>query len=112
MILESGFLTSTNPDLLSAGRLNAIPYNGLLTMQFISDHMDATGDWTLTIQKPNGDVPVDAQKVPGAINNTVGVLDDRALTEFKFQATQGGHFTVALTLAGTAVCSYRIVLTP
>ena len=112
MILEAGILSATNTDLLSAGRLNAIPYNGTLTMQFLSQFADATNSYSLTIQKPDGDVPIDSQLVPGSNPALAGVLDDRQLLELAFGASQGGHFTVSLTETGTAVCAYRIILSP
>jgi len=112
MIYESGILTATDVDLLTNGRLNSIPYNGKLTLEFLADLADATNYFTLTIQKPNGDVPVDSQLVPGANPSLAGVLDDRQLLRMTFNATQGGHFTVSLTETGTAVCMYRAVLSP
>jgi len=112
MILESGYITASNTDLLSTGRLNAIPYNGQLTIQLLADAADATNRYTVTIQKPNGDVPVDTQLVPGSNPALAGVLDDRQLLQFTFRATIGGHFTVSLTETGTAVCTWRAILRP
>lgn len=112
MILESGIVSGTTADVLSGGRLNAIPYNGTLTMQFLADLGTAANNYALSIQKPNGDVPVDGQQVPAASSSVVGVLDDRELLQLTFRATQGGHFTVTLTETGTAVCAYRFILKP
>jgi hypothetical protein len=110
MIYESGIISATDTDLLASGRLNAIPYNGTLTLEFLSQFADATNYYTLTIQKPDGDVPVDAQIVPGSNPALAGVLDDRQLLRMTFGATQGGHFTISLTETGTAVCTWRAVL--
>lgn len=110
MIFESGIVAATTADLLSTGRLNAIPFNGTLTLQFLSEFADATNFYSLTIQEPAGDVPVDAQLVPGSSPALAGVLDDRQLLTMSFKAPQGGHFTVTLTEAGTAVCTWRAVL--
>lgn len=112
MIIESGIVTATNTDLLSAGRLNAIPYNGTLTLQFLADLADATNSYSITIQKPNGDVPIDGQLVPGSNPSLAGVIDSRQMIELVFQASQGGHFTVSLTETGTAVCTWRAILSP
>ncbi len=112
MILESGIVAATTADLLSGGRLNAIPYNGRLTIELQSQLADATNAYSVTIQLPNGDVPVDTQAVPGTNPALAGVLDDRQLLRFAFQATQGGHFTITLTESGTAVCTWRAVLQP
>ena len=112
MIWESGIVTASDADLLATGRLNALPYNGTLTLRFLSDLAVAANNFSLTIQKPDGDVPVDAQLVPAEGNGTVGVIDERQLIQFSFNATQGGHFTVSLTMTGTAVCTYQAVLSP
>lgn len=109
-IYESSVLAATDTDVLNGGRLNAIPYNGVLTLDFLADLADASNFWTLTIQEPGGDVPVDAQIVPGSNPALGGVLDERQLLRFTFRAPQGGHFTVSLTETGTAICSFRAIL--
>ena len=112
MIYESGIVTATTADLLSGGRLNAIPYGGTLTIELLADLNSATNNYAVTIQKPNGDVPIDAQVVPGSNPSLGGVLDERQLLRMSFRATQGGHFTVTLTETGTAICTWRAVLSP
>lgn len=112
MIYESGIVSASTTDLLLNGRLNALPYNGTLTLEFLAQFADATNFYQLTIQKPDGDVPVDGQMIPGANPALAGVLDERQLLRMTFGATQGGHFTVSLTETGTAVCTWRAVLSP
>jgi len=110
MIYETFLISGTNTDVLSSGRLNAIPFNGVLTLDFLADLGDATNNYSLTIQKPDGGVPVDAQVVPASGAGADMVLDERELSRFSFQAAQGGHFTVSLTENGTATCAVRAVL--
>jgi len=112
MIYESAVLAATDADVLNGTRLNAIPYNGVLTMDFQASLADATNNWVLTIQLPNGDVPLDSQIVPADNPALGGVLDERTLLRLSFPATQGGHFSVSLTESGTAICIWRIVLSP
>lgn len=112
MIFESSLIAATNTDVLSVGRLNAIPYNGKLTLQFLADLGDATNFYSLTIQKPDGDVPVDSQVVPASSSAADSVMDSRELLSFTFDARQGGHFVVSLTENGTAVCAFRAILRP
>ena len=112
MIFESQLIAATNADVLSVGRLNAIPYNGSLTLRFLSDLADATNNYVLTIQLPNGDVPVDAQTVWASSSANDLCMDDREVLQFTFNATQGGHFVVSLTENGTAVCGFVAVLRP
>lgn len=112
MILETGILSASDTDVLNGTRLNAIPYNGTLTVDLISQFSDATNFYTATIQLPNGDVPVDTQRVPGSNPALAGVLDERQLLRFTFPARQGGHFQISLTETGTAVATWRAVLSP
>ncbi len=105
MIFESSLISATNTDVLSAGRLNAIPHNGILTMLFLADLGNAANNFVLTIQLPAGDVPVDAQTVWASSSGVDMVMDDREYMKFTFAASQGGHFTVSLTETGTAVCT-------
>ncbi len=112
MIYESAILSATNADVLASGRLNSIPYQGRLTLDFLADLADASNNWLLSIKLPNGDIPVDGQLVPANSAGVDGVLDERQLMRFTFNAGPGGHFTVSLTETGTAVCIYRAVLSP
>jgi len=65
MIYEGATIVGTNADILNGTRLNSIPYSGTLTLDFSANLNNATNGYTLTIQKPGGDVPVDAQPVLG-----------------------------------------------
>jgi len=112
MILETNTEAATNTDILSGTRLNAIPYAGTLTFEFQADLNDATNRFAVTIQTPDGDVPVDSQRVPAANPALGGVLDERTLLRMAFRATQGGHFNVSLTETGAALCTWRAVLSP
>lgn len=112
MILEQFLISATNTDVLAGGRLNAIPYNGMLTLQFLADLGDVTNFYQLTLQQPSGDVPIDLQIVPASGSGLDGVLDDREMLQVSFKATQGGHFTVSLTENGTATCAVRAILKP
>lgn len=110
MIFESTLIAATNLDVLSVGRLNAIPYNGTLVLRFLADLGNAANNYVLTIQKPDGDVPVDAQTVWASSAGTDMTVDEREVMQFTFQATQGGHFVVSLTETGTAVCAFVAML--
>lgn len=112
MIYESAVIVATDTDVLNGTRLNSIPYNGRLIVEVSADLSNATNNWVLTIQEPGGDVPVDAQIVVGTNPSLGGVLDDRTLMRFSFNAPQGGHFTISLTETGTAIATWRAVLAP
>lgn len=112
MIYESATIVATDTDVLLGTRLNAIPYNGTLTIDLSANLAVAANSWAVTVQEPNGDVPVDAQLVPANGDAAAGVLDERTLLRFTFRATQGGHFTISLTETGTAIAIWRAVLSP
>ncbi len=112
MILESSLISGTNTDALAGGRLNSIPYAGSLTLRFLADLGNAANFWVLTIQLPDGSVPVDSQVVPAGSAGADMVLDERELLQMTFPAFQGGHFVVSLTETGTAVCAFQAILRP
>ncbi len=112
MIFESTLISATNADALAGGRLNAIPYGGILTLHFLADLGDATNFYTLVIQLPSGEVPVDGQVIPASGAGSDMNLNSRELLQFSFPAGQGGHFTVGFTENGTATCAFVAVLRP
>lgn len=116
MIYLSGVEAATNSDLLNGTRLSAIPYSGgTLTLQCMANLNNATNRFSLTIQLPDGSVPVDAQpvlagqEVEGALG---GQIDSRLGMMFSFPAPQGGHFTISFTETGTALVTWVAVLRP
>jgi len=113
-IFLSAAIVGTNADLLASTRLASIPYsNSVLHMAFLANLANATNNYALTIQLPNGEVPVDSQLVfmGQEVENALGGnMDGRLAMKFDYPAPQGGHFTVSLTETGTAVCAYAIWL--
>ncbi len=114
MIYLRSTIVATNSDLLNNTRLSSIPYNGQLVIQVMANLGNATNNFAITIQLPNGEVPVDSQQVAAGLEADAlgGQLDERYLDMFTFSAPQGGHFTIALTETGTAICTVRTVLRP
>ena len=115
MIYLTGSEAATNTDVLDNTRLTSIPYGGQLTIQALANLNNATNRFSITIQLPDGKVPVDTQfvsagqEVEGALG---GQLDSRLLDQWTFPAAQGGHFTISFTETGTAIVTWRIVLRP
>jgi len=112
MILESAVITGSNTDILNNTRLNSIPYNGVLTFDVLANLNNASNNYVVTVQEANGDVPIDAQPVPGANPSLDGVLDERQLFRFSFAVAQGGHPNISLVETGTAIAYWRAVLRP
>jgi len=115
MIYLTGFEAASNNDILNNTRLTSLPYGGQLTIQALGNLNNATNGYTITIQLPDGSVPVDAQRVSagqeveGALGGNLNTL---LLDQWTFPATIGGHFIIAFTESGTAVVTWRVVLRP
>jgi len=114
MIYLTFNLVASNSDLLNNTRLSSIPYNATLVVQAQANLGNATNNWAITIQLPDGTVPVDSQQVSAGQEGDAlgGQLDNRYLDQWSFPAPQGGHFTIAMTETGTAIATARIVLRP
>lgn len=109
MIFLSGRVTATTTDLLNDTRLQTMPAGGALTIRAIADLADATNNYTMSIQLPNGDTPLDNVLVPGVNPSLAGVIDERQLLQVTFPIQQGGHCVVSFTETGTAIATYQII---
>jgi len=116
MIYLGATIVATDSDILNNTRLSSIPYTGgALTVLAMANLNNATNNFSMTIQLPDGSVPVDAQPVlsgqdvEGALG---GQLDSQRMMQFTFPAPQGGHFTIAFTETGAAILTWAVVLRP
>ena len=110
LIIETGLITAAKTDLLAApSRLAAIPYNGNLQFEISSSACTATSYAQLTIQLPDGEVPIDNQIIPASGEGT-GVLWTETAFKFAFPAFQGGHFLISVTPAGSPNLIWRAAL--
>ncbi len=114
MIYLRSTIIATTSDLLNNTRLSSIPFNGTLVIQAQANLGNATNNYAITIQLPNGEVPVDGQQVAAGQEGDAlgGQLDTRYLDQWSFPAPQGGHFTISLTESGAAIATTRVVLRP
>ena len=106
MIVLSGNVTADTADLLNSTRLQTVPTSGNMIFEFACDNADATNNFTVSVQLPNGDTPLENVLVPAS--SGTGVLDDRTKLMFSEYVSQGGHVVVSFTETGTAVLTYRI----
>lgn len=112
MIYLTDTIVATDADILGDTRLSSIPYVGTLVLEFSGSLNTTTNHYLLTIQLPDGSVPVDSQRVTANAAALEGILDDRTVDRFSFPSGLGGHFTISLTEVGTATCAWRVVLAP
>jgi len=105
-------INATDTDILANTRLSSIPYIGNITIQASASTNTATNNFRITIQLPDGKVPVDNQLVTANAAAVQGILDTRTLDQWTFPALFGGHFTISLTETGASSCTWRVVLRP
>lgn len=111
MIVETYHLTASNTDVLVApSRLAAIPYAGVLVLELQASENTATNNFEITVQLPNGDVPVqDVRIYDGA---TLGGMNADDKYSLSFPVAQGGHLLLSATETGTATLDIRCTLMP
>jgi len=114
VIVETFQLIATTADILSApSRLAAIPRAGQMTIEIATSDADVTNFGALTVQLPNGDIPLDGVVIPSA-NGVIAadaVLDSDTMTVITFPVDQGGHVLLSYVENGTVVqCFLRITL--
>lgn len=106
-ILITGNEVASNTNLLSGTRLESIPaYANFLLFRCSADLNDATNNYALTIELPDGTIPVDGQRVPSSNPALAGVLDERTLMEWTWPAIPGGRFIISVVESGTAVFTW------
>jgi len=111
MIVEVFRLEATNADVLSApSRLAALPYSGTLTLEFQAANNTLTAFWAVSVQMPNGDVPLDSVRIPEGV--TDGGLNRDDKYQITVPATQGGHILVDAQETGVSVLIIRATLMP
>ena len=119
VIIETFTGGSSTANILAApSRLNSIPFDGTLTLEVSCSVADVAGTnyGSITIQMPNGEVPVDNQLIPASWPFTPDSADPHHClhndTEsiFALEVEQGGHVNVDLAVQGTAYWIVRATL--
>jgi hypothetical protein len=111
MISETYQLSATSTDILAApSRLSAVPYNGQMILEFQSSVYDSSNNYAVTVQMPDGTMPVENIGIPKGV--TAGGINADDKYVLQVPATAGGHVLVSATLTGTGVLSMRATLMP
>ncbi len=109
MIVLSDAIAATNADILQGTRLQTVPAGGYLTFELQANLANATNNYNVSIQLPDGSTPMNGVIVPGA---TADIIDDRQKLMATFAIAQGGHCVFSLTETGTALAMFRVTYTP
>jgi len=108
-IIVAGLEAASNTDILQGTRLQSVPGPGLLTFELQASDSDATNFYTVSIQLPGGDTPMNGVRIPcGNSTGLAGVIDDRTDLQASFPVTQGGHCVFSTVEAGDAELVWRV----
>jgi hypothetical protein len=112
-IILSGQEAASNTDILQGTRLQTVASRGVLTFELQASDNDATNNFTVSVQMPGGDTPMNATRIPcGNSTGLAGVIDERTDLTASFAIQQGGHCVFSCTETGDAELSWRITYTP
>lgn len=100
-ILITGLESASNTNLLANTRLETIPaYSSFLHFRCSAANNSAANFFTLTIELPNGAIPIDGQRVPANGDGAGGVLDERTLLQWTWAAVIGGRYIFSVVETG------------
>ncbi len=113
VIILSGQEVASNTDILQGTRLQSLPSPGTLTFEMQASDSDATNNYTVSIQMPSGDTPMNGTRVPcGNSTGLAGVIDERTNLTASFASPQGGHCVFSTVETGDSELSWRVTFTP
>ena len=110
-IILSSSEADTNADILQGTRLQTVPAGGILTFELQADN-NTSDNYTVSVQMPNGDTPLNNVRVPGCNPALAGVIDERTNLTVSFPIMQGGHCVFSCVESGSAVLTWRVTYTP
>ena len=113
-IILSSLEVASNSDILQGTRLQTVPAGGILTFELQAQKNDPSNYFTVSIQMPNGDTPLNATRVPGTAVATQhsGIIDERTNLTVSFPIMQGGHCVFSCTEVGASELTWRVTYTP
>lgn len=113
IIILSGQEAATNTDILQGTRLQTVPQSGVLTFELQAADNVAANHYTVSLQMPGGNTPMNGTLVPaGAATGLAGVIDERENLTASFPIAQGGHPVFSCTETGDTELTWRVTYTP
>jgi hypothetical protein len=109
-IVLSSIETSSNTDILQGTRLQTVPQGGYLTFELQSSDNDAANTFSVSVQMPNGDTPLNDVRVTAGV--TTGALNNNDKMQITLPVAQGGHTVFSCVESGTAILTWRVTYTP
>lgn len=112
-IIVSGQEAGSNTDILQGTRLQTVPSNGILLFELQASDNVAANHYTVSIELPSGDTPMNDVLVPaGATAGLAGIIDSRENLLASFRVGQGGHSTLSCIETGDAEFTWRVTFSP
>ncbi len=109
-IVLSDIESATNSDILQGTRLQTVPQGGYLTFEMQSNLNTVTDFFTVSIQMPNGDTPLNGVRIPDGTTNFG--LNNNDKTQITLPIAQGGHTVFSCELTGDTDFTWRVTYTP
>lgn len=112
IISETYAGAADDADLLKApSRLQVIPFNGRMSLEISATKCDETDFVQLTIQQPDGEVPIEDARVPAnGYSDSSDVLHNDTETIFQIDVIEQGHLIIKLDVTGTVRWIARVSL--
>jgi hypothetical protein len=110
VIVLSDQAAASDADLLSGTRLQTVPAGGFLTFELQATSSSATDNFTVSIQMPNGDTPLNNVRVPAGV--TFGGINNNDKMMITLPIQQGGHTVFSCVESGACTLSYRVTYSP
>lgn len=111
-IILSSVEAASNSDILQGTRLQTVPAGGVLTFELQASLNDVSNHYTVSVQMPNGDTPMNNTRIPGTAPTDAGIIDERQNLTVSFPIQQGGHCVFSCTETGSADLAWRVTYTP
>jgi len=114
VIVLGGLEAATNTDILQGTRLQTVPRNGILSFELQAADGAAANFYTVSIQLPNGDTPLNGTPIPcnAVTAGLPGVINERDALKLRFRIAQGGHCVFSCVETGDTELAWRVTFTP
>ncbi len=114
IIVESGLEAATNTDILQGTRLQTVPTMGTMLFLLAASDNNATDNYTVSIQLPDGRTPLNGVLIPqGQLTaGVVGILQSDFMLAYEARVNQGGHTVFSCTETGDSELFWRIIYSP
>jgi hypothetical protein len=109
-IVLSDLEGASNADILQGTRLQTVPQGGYLTFELQATTNSSTAGFTVSIQMPNGDTPLNDVRVTAGV--TSGGLNNNDKMQITLPVAQGGHTVFSCNATGAGNLTWRVTYTP